>query len=187
MIDDYSCTLSQNDLEYDPALYQRDRGEADWDARSIASSTYFGDNASVYNLKQGGRDSPAPGPLGYSEYIANGPRNVPNDHIEMTRIQTRDDQAPLLTHQHNFSSPQISRNPSAWSGGGAYSPSEGIAYPPRPYPNDQIPPNYLQSPPQMRRGISGDDQAYREAPLHRYQASQGSGSGNFAGVGTGFR
>jgi len=189
--------IEQNDLEYDPALYQRDRGEADWDARSITSSTYLGDNNSVYNLKRG--ESPAPGyPAGYSDYLARGPRTLPNENIEMSRIRTQDDQAPLLTHHPNPSLPQMSRQSSTWtpSPGGYYSPGgspSGIAYPPRLYPTDQAPPPqqvpYVRSPAPMRRGLSGDDQAHREAPLHRYQSSQSGSTSNLAGRGSaaGFR
>jgi hypothetical protein len=156
----------------------------------------MGDNNSVYNLKRGESPAPGPGgyPPGYSDYLVNGPRNFPNDNIEMTRIRTQDDQAPLLAHHSNPSLPHMTRQSSAWSspGGYGYSPHEGpgpIAYPPRPFPATNTPPPqapYLQSPQQMRRGVSGDDQAFREAPVHRYQHSQGD-SINMAGVGSRFQ
>ncbi|KIK61133.1 hypothetical protein GYMLUDRAFT_85115 [Collybiopsis luxurians FD-317 M1] len=36
------AAIEQRDLEYDPALYRRDRGELDWDTRSMASTAFMG-------------------------------------------------------------------------------------------------------------------------------------------------
>ncbi|CCM03927.1 uncharacterized protein FIBRA_06079 [Fibroporia radiculosa] len=85
--------IDERDLAYDPALYQRDRGELDWDQRSMSSTTLLGDNASKANLfaAAGGRDSPDPSKrTGYDRYLAKGPQA----EIEMTRMDY--DQQPLL-------------------------------------------------------------------------------------------
>lgn len=60
------AAINQNELEYDPALYQRDRGELDWDQRSIASTNIL-DNASIMTGK----------PSGYDDYLAKGPAHRP--------------------------------------------------------------------------------------------------------------
>ena len=91
---------SQRDLEYDPALYQRDRGELDWDARSVSSSNVLGDTKSIY--AGSGRSSPAPSKiLDYNRYLHQGPlssQHPPSsgviDNIEMTRFDG--DEMPLL-------------------------------------------------------------------------------------------
>ena len=83
--------MLQQDLEYDPQLYQRDRGELDWDQRSVSSTTMLNDNGSVAQLNPTGRASPAPSRLaGYDRYLASGPQ----PEIELSRL---DDQQPLLT------------------------------------------------------------------------------------------
>ncbi|KAF4620776.1 hypothetical protein D9613_000857 [Agrocybe pediades] len=61
------AAIDQNDLAYDPALYRRDRGELDWDARSIASTAVFSDNGHHY---AGSMSKPA----GYDNYLSKGPR-----------------------------------------------------------------------------------------------------------------
>jgi hypothetical protein len=92
--------LVQNDLEYDPALYRRDRGELDWDARSMASTTMF--------------DPPSSPPLGkhhyhasntsltrltgYDRYLASGAQPSPSD-IELSKMDSI--QQPLLSPQSN--------------------------------------------------------------------------------------
>ncbi|KAI0919073.1 hypothetical protein AcW1_003454 [Taiwanofungus camphoratus] len=88
--------IDQRDLEYDPALYQRDRGELDWDQRSMSSTNYLGSDNYV-----GGRASPAPSKFaGYDQYLANGPQA----EIEMTRLDY--DQQPLLTAQVSNARPK---------------------------------------------------------------------------------
>ena len=81
--------MLQTDLEYDPALYQRDRGELDWDQRSMSSATlldsptppyakggfYAGDNASVRSMRF----------QGYDRYLANGPKQ--QSDIELTPLE----------------------------------------------------------------------------------------------------
>ena len=81
----------QQDLEYDPALYQRDRGELDWDQRSVSSATLIDNSSTAYLNPAGRAASPAPSKLaGYDRYLATGPQ----PEIEMTRLDY--DQQPLL-------------------------------------------------------------------------------------------
>lgn len=87
-------------MEYDPQLYQRDRGELDWDQRSVSSATLLNDNGSTAQLNPTGRASPAPSRMtGYDRYLANGPQ----PEIEMARLDY--DQQPLL--HAAVSSPQL--------------------------------------------------------------------------------
>jgi hypothetical protein len=100
--------LFQNDLEYDPVLYSRDRGELDSDARSI-SSTNMLHNPAPSTDKEDYFTSHLRGPsapLGYDAYLARGP--MPSQ-IELTRLdynRTTDD-VPLLAVES--SSGSISR------------------------------------------------------------------------------
>lgn len=87
----------QNDLEYDPVLYRRDKGELDWDARSVASTAmfespssprlgtaqYHASNASLTRLP------------GYDRYLAGGAQS--QSDIELTKIDSI--QEPLLHPQ----------------------------------------------------------------------------------------
>ncbi|KAJ3936997.1 MAG: hypothetical protein NXY57DRAFT_35556 [Lentinula lateritia] len=80
------AAIEQRDLEYDPALYRRDRGELDWDARSIASTTLMNDAASIApSQMQGGASLP-----GYDKYLASGP-----GAYELSRLDSQ--QEPLLS------------------------------------------------------------------------------------------
>ncbi|KZV71503.1 hypothetical protein PENSPDRAFT_405634 [Peniophora sp. CONT] len=76
--------VSQGDLEYDPALFRRDRGELDWDQRIIATTVLCkgGDNASLYTTKQ---------PFGRAQYLAHVPGA---SEIELSRFDN--DQVPFL-------------------------------------------------------------------------------------------
>lgn len=170
------AAIEQRDLEYDPALYRRDRGELDWDQRSITSTailgnTGSGDNASLYHQKthqyagsiNGGRASPAPPP--FDRYLAQGPSQSLND-IELARMNQSVDQLPLLTdHQsygyfdarqqpppsplHGYGSPDRMTPPSRY----------GSPAPMATLPQMQYPPH-----PGMHRSPT---EGYREAPLHR--------------------
>lgn len=98
--------IEQSDLEYDPALYQRDRGELDWDTRSVSSANVLADTKSVYS----GRSSPAPSKaLDYNRYLAKGPQTL-TDSIEMTRFDG--DELPLLDSQQTqgFYDPTASKS-----------------------------------------------------------------------------
>ena len=76
------AAINQNELQYDPALYRRDRGELDWDQRSI-STTVMMDNASTLN---GGKIA------GYDDYMMKGPG--PHD-IELSDVNSMNE--PLLS------------------------------------------------------------------------------------------
>jgi len=169
------AAVEQNDLEYDPALYQRDRGEADWDARSVSSGGLtLHDGMSTFNGQQ---------PAGFNreEYLAHGPGGtMGGEQYEMSRYNTRDDQAPLLAPVNNQSQSRLSRTESSWSG---YDSQTNFAPQQHPYPPPGVPPGYhsqspsqqfVQSPPQSRRPTVGDAQAFREAQLQRYSGHQGS-------------
>ncbi|KAJ3724405.1 hypothetical protein C8R42DRAFT_449301 [Lentinula raphanica] len=80
------AAIEQRDLEYDPALYRRDRGELDWDARSMASTTLMGDAVSISpSQMQPGSSLP-----GYDRYMATGP-----GAYELSRMDSQ--QEPLLS------------------------------------------------------------------------------------------
>ncbi|TFL07149.1 DUF221-domain-containing protein [Pterulicium gracile] len=98
------AAIDQQNLEYDPAMYQRDRGEQDWDARSMASTNVFGDGASLHHSKSGfyahggreGASTPVPSmpgmsPGAYDRYMNGGA----NSEIELKRMDTQE--LPLLS------------------------------------------------------------------------------------------
>ncbi|KAF9451515.1 DUF221-domain-containing protein [Macrolepiota fuliginosa MF-IS2] len=91
------AAISQHDLEYDPALYQRDRGELDWDQRSIASTTLMDGASTLQASKSQYYAAPGTPKLsGYDAYLANGPASHsmnPSD-IELAPIDSM--QEPLL-------------------------------------------------------------------------------------------
>jgi calcium permeable stress-gated cation channel len=144
--------INQSDLEYDPALYRRDRGEVDWDQRSIATT--------LDAFPASGRNSPAPSLPGYGRYMAHGPSS---SEIELTRFDP--DRQPLLPatllpgavdvgqsgQPLPYSSPQP---PYAAPPGGQYPPPPGTAY----------------------HGQTSSNDGYREAPTHRpYSSREPSG------------
>jgi hypothetical protein len=138
--------IDQSDLEYDPALYRRDRGELDWDQRSIATAL------DPTGFPGGGRNSPAPSLPGYGRYLAQGPSA--DSEIELSRFDP--DQQPLLpptlvagagsSHTLPGYSPQLA------PGATQYPPQPGTAYHGRITSND----------------------GYREAPTYRPQSRQES-------------
>ncbi|KAF5348705.1 hypothetical protein D9758_006773 [Tetrapyrgos nigripes] len=145
------AAISQSDLEYDPALYRRDRGELDWDARSMASTAMFSDTASVMGGPGGpggsgffaGSNATLPG---YDRYLAGGPGagtgpNTP-EQFELSRLDSPSE--PLLSPRSNYFQMQ----------GGISSSS--LSQPP------------LQPPSTYTDGFS------REAPLHRPYEQQHS-------------
>ena len=70
---------------YDPVMYQRDRGELDWDSRSLALTTLD------ESKSQFGASSPSI--AGYDAYLNRGP-NLGQHDIELSRMDTL--QEPLL-------------------------------------------------------------------------------------------
>jgi hypothetical protein len=97
------AAIDQANLEYDLALYQRDRGELDWDRRSFASTNVLGSDAAslapgMYGegpdgAPGGGRNSPVPG---YERYMAAGPTGAP----AVMRGGSEMEMAALLAPQH---------------------------------------------------------------------------------------
>lgn len=178
--------IEQRDLEYDPALYGRDRGELDWDARSIASTAIFGhnrgDSASVYHQKThyyagsmaGGRASPAPS--AFDRYATKTPINPASvSNIELSRLGGSVDHLPLL-------------NDPGYNLGGAnqgplvaplprYASPDPMRRPPMrhasPAPPRFASPAPVQYPPQAGMQYSPVE-GYREAPLHRPYPSRDS-------------
>ncbi|THV05142.1 DUF221-domain-containing protein [Dendrothele bispora CBS 962.96] len=95
------AAISQNDLEYDPALYRRDRGELDWDARSMASTAMFSDTASVMGPGGGFYAGSTPNLPGYDRYLASGPGlNSPGEQFELTRMDSANE--PLLSPRAQY-------------------------------------------------------------------------------------
>ncbi|CAL1711425.1 unnamed protein product [Somion occarium] len=141
--------IEQSDLEYDPALYQRDRGELDWDTRSVSSANLLAmDNKSQFYASSTtltGRASPAPAKAAYDRYLAQGPQ----PEIEMTRFDG--DQQPLLTAQQvpGYFDPMNHSTASL-----PYSTAPSLGGLP------EVPPMVPQVPAQYQ-------QQYREAPVHR--------------------
>ena len=136
--------IDQRDLEYDPALYRRDRGELDWDQRSIATAL---DSAAGFS---GGRNSPAPSLPGYGRYLAQGP--VADSEIELSRFDP--DQQPLL--------------PPTLIAGAGQSSITLPGYSPRPAPGTtQYPP---PPPGNARHSQITSSDGYREAPTYRPQS-----------------
>lgn len=183
----------QSELEYDPVMYQRDRGELDWDQRSIASSNMLSDAGTLQHQKSQFYTSSTAGrgPAGYEKYLAQGPNQ---SEFELARFDSRAggglgdspvDRLPLLAHdQQQFQQPQIQRNrtPSplppphsmgtlpAYQYGQNFDNSSQTSLPPR-YPPG-APPYPQQAQPTMY------DQ--REAVLHRPSPPT---NGNLAGRG----
>ena len=89
------AAIDQNDLEYDPALYQRDRGEDNWDNQSISSTNLLSDRGA----------SPAPTAVGIrnsqlDKYLTKG---QPSEY-EMSRLgPAEQDKLPLLDPNFNAS------------------------------------------------------------------------------------
>ncbi|KIP11341.1 hypothetical protein PHLGIDRAFT_99971 [Phlebiopsis gigantea 11061_1 CR5-6] len=133
--------IEQHDLEYDPTLYQRDRGD-DWDARSVSSANILASGKADYMVA--GRASPAPSKIaGYDRYLNQGPQ----PEIEMSRLDI--DQLPLLNAQGPGYFEASRSNVSLASYSPYASPQYGGS--PHPPPVPAVPAN----------------QDFREAALHR--------------------
>lgn len=137
-------TPLQADLEYDPVMYQRDRGELDWDARSMASTIMDGPSTLQHAPSQFYASSTT---LlnGYDRdrYLAGGPGSIashPSENYELTTMDSP--REPLLSAASQ----------------GLYQ-QQGAA-------SSQ---SLMQTPPMMYH-----DGGVREAPVHRPQLSQSS-------------
>ncbi|KAI0302360.1 DUF221-domain-containing protein [Multifurca ochricompacta] len=146
--------VDQNDLEYDPVLYQRDRGELDWDQRSIATALN-----STAGFPAGGRNSPAPSLPGYGRYFSQGPGR--DSEIELSRFDA--DQQPLL--------------PATLVAGGGQSSHSLPAYStPQPPYAAPMPTQYPPPPGTAYHGQMPSYDGHREAPTHRpYPSRESSG------------
>lgn len=172
------AAVHQSELEYDPALYQRDRGELDWDQRSIGSTTLL--NEGAFPPHKPGTPGPPPSKFsGYDTYMQRGP--TPAHEFEMSRFDTRTtavDQLPLLSEQHGppqggsyFDHPPDNNsqyNVAPSSPGSRYdqmnASTSSLIGAPR-YPPGVPRQQGVQYPPPMQQGLYGD----REASLHRPQ------------------
>lgn len=148
------ASVDQSDLEYDPALYRRDRGELDWDQRSMATTAF--NSAADFS----GRNSPAPSLPAYGQYhLSRGAGR--ESEIELMRFDI--DQQPLLPANliagHGLGESSLSlpgyslpQPPYAAPGATQYPPPPGIAY------HGRVPSN----------------EGLREAPTHRPYHNRGS-------------
>ncbi|OCH90575.1 DUF221-domain-containing protein [Obba rivulosa] len=152
--------IDERYLEEDPALWQRDRGELDWDARSMSSVNLLA-NEPVYNPSKsqsqiwsspGRAESPAPQKLaGYDRYLAQGPQT----EIELTRFEL--DRQPLL----NAPQPQGYFDPNMNGSAASLAPSYG-----HPMTEAQTTPP-LPVLPSAYDSTRNLNDGYREAPVHR--------------------
>ena len=132
------AAIGQNDLEYDPVLYQRDRGEDNWDNQSVSSANLLSDRGA----------SPAPTMLGlkHSNYRNAGQQS----EYEMSRLgPAEQDRLPLLNANFNTSLYDQRLNNSNPS----FIPSPATPSTPH-YQYPQYPDGTRETP-------------YREAPTHR--------------------
>jgi len=145
------AAIDQHDLEYDPALYQRDRGEDNWDNQSISSANLLDRGASPAPTMAGIRSSQLDRYLNVSR---------PSEY-EMSRLGSAEqDKLPLLSHNANASMYDQRL--------GASNPS--LLPSPVGTPNSQYH-QYPQYPDTSR------ESPYREAPTHRPgQISRGPSS-----------
>ncbi|KAF9501406.1 DUF221-domain-containing protein [Pleurotus eryngii] len=67
------AAVNQRDLEYDPVLYQRDRGELDWDGRSMATTNNLGSDVVTVYSKSPYTPSPETATYGYDGYLKANP------------------------------------------------------------------------------------------------------------------
>ena len=136
------AAIDQNDLEYDPALYQRDRGEDNWDNQSVSSANLLSDRGA----------SPAPTMVGISHSQMDRYLNAaPSSEYEMSRLGSAEqDKLPLLDHNFNASMYDQRLNVS----------NPSLA--PSPLGTPHMQHNQLPQYPDTSRGSP-----YREAPTHR--------------------
>jgi len=170
--------IEEADLAYDLAQYQRERGQQDWDNRSMSSSNMLGDGVSV--------STHAHKPQGYDAYMAHGLSRAPHEEFEMANIESQiaADVTPLLPphqgfagqqqHYHHgqysqddLTAPPLTRhhtdNTSTYSG---YSRSQEVQHA-DPYGQSyQYPPQYVRPPSAQRLASNSgyDDRSYSRQP-----------------------
>jgi len=77
----------QNQLEYDPRLYQRDAGEADWETASVASTDILRSPTDIPPSPSAIKGEPSAVLTGYDAYLQRGP-SMHADHIDVvTRLE----------------------------------------------------------------------------------------------------
>ncbi|KAF8806572.1 DUF221-domain-containing protein [Phlegmacium glaucopus] len=198
----------QNDLMYDPIMYQRDRGELDWDQRSMAT-TLFDNVSPMQNKSQYFPGSSSNSIAGYDAYLNHGP-NLTQQDIELSRMDPMHE--PLLNssstifqQQQGFVSQQsfsLSSPPSLYHHNNAstvareapihrpqersYSPSPTYvssdmyqAIPPLSAPSSPSSPSSQQQPIQHQRHGSGNALASQQY-LPQQQQTANSGSQHYA-------
>jgi hypothetical protein len=134
-------------------MYQRDRGDQDWDAKSTMSDAMSLAPAKSYGGDGGAGAPPLPQLMpGYNQYLAQGPRTpdgaspaVGNDDYELARFDTRTtDQQPLLAaaqYPGMASTASLPAYPGA-AGGGELGDGYREAPLHRPYPPSRDPSGY---------------------------------------------
>lgn len=145
------AAIDQNDLEYDPALYQRDRGEENWDNQSISSTNLLSE--------RGASPAPTAVGIGHSQLDKYLKMGHPSEY-EMSKLGPGEqDKLPLLDPNFNASLYDQRQNVSNRS----FTPTPAT-------PSTQYH-QYPQYPDTTR------ETPYREAPTHRPgQISRGPSS-----------
>lgn len=149
-------------MEYDPVLYQRDRGELDWDQRSMSSNVMTNFQSGPY---ADGRASPAPSKLmGYENYMANGPAQV-----EKLPLLYPTDSLPTLNRLESTSSlPGYGQPPVSNA-----DPLAGMQYPPVSIIQSMNGDQYRQTPTQ--RPYTPHAQGTQYADMNRSTTNVGQG------------
>ncbi|KAJ7582576.1 hypothetical protein C8J56DRAFT_1005551 [Mycena floridula] len=164
------AAIDQRDLEYDPVMYQRDRGELDWDTMSISSSNYL--MSDVGSPQRSGTPFGSTANLlpGYQQYLNQGPASGGTEQFELARLDSP--REPLLSptaqqfyQQTQLQSPAVSHRDSLAS---PLSAREAPLHRPQQF-FDPMPPYQLQQ-----------QQSHSRLQSH---SQQGSGDGNMAGRG----
>ncbi|EMD32930.1 hypothetical protein CERSUDRAFT_118360 [Gelatoporia subvermispora B] len=150
-------------LDQDLTLWQRDRGELDWDARSMSSMNLLANEQPyIHHAKSqsqvwssDGRASPAPPKVvGYDRYLAQGPQT----EIELTRFEP--DCQPLLTapQPQGYFDPNANRSAASLAPSSYGHPMEMQSTPPLPVPaiSEPVSPKWIS--------ISEHDTAWSGVP-----------------------
>lgn len=87
------AAIDQRDLEYDPVQYQRDRGELDWDTRSINSTAMLDSGPSNTNFY--GSSTTLLNGYDRDRYLAGGKSSTPGENFELTTMDSP--REPLLS------------------------------------------------------------------------------------------